>query len=366
MADDNKNDDFDNEFDEEFDFESDDSLEDVSLESSEIGIDDETEQENSEEALDSSKVDESPVSKPQGKSSFIPSLIGLAIIGFVGYQLYNFFGFGSNSDSSSSESVALQTSPANKTQTSLSLDAPLKPLSKPSAPPADNADTPLSKPNIDSLSTPDSLEAEITPTPKVKQEPESRLANIPSWEEKPKAPEQKTPQKNTSTLSLDSLSQPSQRETQAIEKIETKLNSLQEAHQKQIVQIEQGLRQTTQNTNNLNKGVQALQQQIATLSQSVQQLSNQVNQLSIEAQKKPAPRETKAVTASREAKPVKRVDGNPKYTVYAIIPGRAWLRSTSGKTLTVSEGDQVDEYGKVLKIDPSNGIVVTSSGVTLR
>jgi len=51
------------------------------------------------------------------------------------------------------------------------------------------------------------------------------------------------------------------------------------------------------------------------------------------------------------------------YSVQAIIPGRAWLKSESGETLTVTEGDAVKGLGRVAKIDPYDGIVqIDSSG----
>lgn len=45
------------------------------------------------------------------------------------------------------------------------------------------------------------------------------------------------------------------------------------------------------------------------------------------------------------------------YSVQAIIPGRAWLRSNSGDTVTVTEGDEIKGVGRVIKIDPYDGIV---------
>lgn len=45
------------------------------------------------------------------------------------------------------------------------------------------------------------------------------------------------------------------------------------------------------------------------------------------------------------------------YTVQAIIPGRAWLKSESGDTVTVAEGDMLRDYGRIAKIDPYDGIV---------
>jgi len=57
---------------------------------------------------------------------------------------------------------------------------------------------------------------------------------------------------------------------------------------------------------------------------------------------------------------------NPEYQVHAVIPGRAWLKSTKGTIITVAEGDSLGNYGKVLVIDAAHGLVLTSSGVTFR
>lgn len=50
------------------------------------------------------------------------------------------------------------------------------------------------------------------------------------------------------------------------------------------------------------------------------------------------------------------------YTVQAIIPGRAWLKSDAGDTVTVAEGDVLRDYGRVTKIDPYDGVVNIDTG----
>ncbi len=50
------------------------------------------------------------------------------------------------------------------------------------------------------------------------------------------------------------------------------------------------------------------------------------------------------------------------YHVQAIIPGRAWLKSADGMTITVVKGNRVPGYGRVTQIDSDNGIVRTSDG----
>jgi hypothetical protein len=60
-----------------------------------------------------------------------------------------------------------------------------------------------------------------------------------------------------------------------------------------------------------------------------------------------------AVAAPEQAGPPPKVP----YSVQAIIPGRAWLRSNNGDTVTVAEGDDIKGVGRVTKIDPYDGVV---------
>jgi len=56
----------------------------------------------------------------------------------------------------------------------------------------------------------------------------------------------------------------------------------------------------------------------------------------------------------------------PEFVVHAVIPGRAWLKSSKGQIITLTEGETIGNYGKVLVIDAANGVVLTSSGITFR
>ncbi len=68
-----------------------------------------------------------------------------------------------------------------------------------------------------------------------------------------------------------------------------------------------------------------------------------------------------STVSSRE--PVARVtQPGTKYMVQAIIPGRAWLKSDSGETVTVAEGDLLKGYGRITKIDPYDGVVDIDTG----
>lgn len=50
------------------------------------------------------------------------------------------------------------------------------------------------------------------------------------------------------------------------------------------------------------------------------------------------------------------------YRLTAVMPGRAWLESSRGTTITIKVGDTVPGYGTVVKISAPEGVVVTSDG----
>ena len=54
------------------------------------------------------------------------------------------------------------------------------------------------------------------------------------------------------------------------------------------------------------------------------------------------------------------------YYIQAMVPGRAWLRTQDGKTLTVSKGDKIPGYGMVSQIDPQTGQLTMSLGDVIR
>jgi len=115
-----------------------------------------------------------------------------------------------------------------------------------------------------------------------------------------------------------------------------------------------------------------LQQQMQTLSSQVGLLESKMNQLvtslNQQYQTNASPQNTNqmAVMPAAATIPapagtsVEQVGPPPRipYNVTAIIPGRAWLRSNNGDTLTVAEGDQIKGVGRVAKIDPYDGVIV--------
>lgn len=54
------------------------------------------------------------------------------------------------------------------------------------------------------------------------------------------------------------------------------------------------------------------------------------------------------------------------YFVQAVIPGRAWLKDSNGKIITVAIGDQVPGgYGRVTHINSRDGVVTTNKGAQI-
>lgn len=102
--------------------------------------------------------------------------------------------------------------------------------------------------------------------------------------------------------------------------------------------------------------VQALNNRIANLETSMNQLNQTMQPAGKSYQSSPPPA-MPAVMNKREPRIT--------YTVQAIIPGRAWLKSESGDTVTIAEGDVLKSLGKVTKIDPYDGVVQIDTGVRI-
>ncbi len=103
------------------------------------------------------------------------------------------------------------------------------------------------------------------------------------------------------------------------------------------------------------------------LSQDVGGVKNQVSQVRDTLKDEGLDRPPVLSVPQEQTKAQQMVDiENPEYQVHAVIPGRAWLKSTKGTIITVAEGDSLGNYGKVLVIDAAHGLVLTSSGVTFR
>lgn len=123
----------------------------------------------------------------------------------------------------------------------------------------------------------------------------------------------------------------------------------------------------------ISSDVSSLNNQISTLSTNVNDLNAKIEGLtqamnSLAAQAS-AQSQQFATILSAQTKPIVKhvvktapAPASIYYYIQAVIPGRAWLVSANGSTITVREGSNVPGYGVIKLIDPAQGRIVTSSG----
>lgn len=136
------------------------------------------------------------------------------------------------------------------------------------------------------------------------------------------------------------LMQASKAQNQAVSGQLNKLQTIAESNQQAISQLEGQVQSLQDKVTSLNK----MQQQ---LTAALINVSDEVRQMRAELKPK----------GHHAAKPVKIT-----YRLRAIVPGRAWVMSSQGHPMTVSVGDQLAQYGRVTKILPDSGEVLTSDG----
>lgn len=116
--------------------------------------------------------------------------------------------------------------------------------------------------------------------------------------------------------------------------------------------------QVQQLTNALNQA--RVQQQQA--NQNVLVLAGQVQQLIGQVKVLAQPKPVKIEKAVPKAAPVPVIT----YQLRAVVPGRAWIVASDGQSQSVAVGDHVEQYGAVQSIDADAGVVITTSGKTIK
>ncbi len=106
-----------------------------------------------------------------------------------------------------------------------------------------------------------------------------------------------------------------------------------------------------------------IEEQMKTLNTRVAGLESQINQLlqAISRQNQNGASNNTNPSATLSQAPQIREPKVP-FNVQAIIPGRAWLKSDNGETITVAEGDTIKNLGRITKIDPYDGVVEINTG----
>lgn len=135
-----------------------------------------------------------------------------------------------------------------------------------------------------------------------------------------------------------------------------------------IRQLESTISNMAITLDHLNKTITAMDHRVLSLTETVdglsQDLSNVKKVMIDQDLDLTMPGNIKSSSSRKQMQTISNTDAN--YSVHAIIPGRAWLKSNGGQIITVTEGDKVGDYGTVAVIDASNGLVRTSSGIIIR
>lgn len=333
---------------------------------------------------------EKPVeAKPKG--SVLPLLIGLVILGYLGWKVYHyFFPKLPPIENAQITPVPEQTGPSSEAPIKLPSQEMPQGLSaqgfdnqkEGTATPA-TAPAPTITPAPSAAPTPESPAGSQAPAPAQPSGTTSssillppprgeKPSTIPSLEQPGPPPLSQAPRPaaaQTETIATprpriegQTLSSPSD----AMSRLEKKMEEQEQTYKQQIQLLESDLAKISQSSAHTYKGIDSLQQDVHNLSNAVKILTEQIRSLKQPPKPATKPKESAPSKPKKKHQTPASSEAIPSLCVYAIIPGRAWLKTTSGKTITVSEGDTIAEFGRVLKIDAGNALVVTSSGVIIR
>ncbi|EKD45863.1 MAG: IcmG [uncultured bacterium] len=123
--------------------------------------------------------------------------------------------------------------------------------------------------------------------------------------------------------------------------------------QQNIDSMVQQVKSNQDSISSLNASVAKTQQDVSAISQQIGQLAVAMQQMLVEVEK----------IQSKKVKPKKTVAKLPvAYHIRAIVPGRVWLESADGKSVTLRVGDNLEGYGAVRVISSRQGMVVMSNG----
>lgn len=185
------------------------------------------------------------------------------------------------------------------------------------------------------------------------------------------------PTPNIPSIDVEDVEEAVSRSKADIEKtigiLKKDVTELSQTNSEKIVELEKDIELIANKIVNVDNTFNAVKQDIMQVTKILKDLTLQVSELqsSREAQKAQLAAKARQQGRAQASKSTQMTFAeqprvSQTMTIHAIIPGRAWIRTQDGKTLSITEGDMLSQYGKVLKIDAPTGIVVTSSGVTIR
>ncbi|MBI5448091.1 MAG: hypothetical protein HY939_05125 [Gammaproteobacteria bacterium] len=134
-------------------------------------------------------------------------------------------------------------------------------------------------------------------------------------------------------------------------------------------EVQAKLERTNANMAELQNMIATMTSQLAAINNTVQDLNTQISQqqaqirsLMIEGMPVTKKSHHTAVRGEAAESPHRK---KVAYYIQALVPGRAWLAASDETVLTVKEGDNIPGYGVVTVIDPTQSVIMTSSGETI-
>lgn len=143
------------------------------------------------------------------------------------------------------------------------------------------------------------------------------------------------------------------------------VNALKTSFNQEQSKVDRKLRSLKKEQSSLHRDVEKLSYQVNAMRAMLQQVNDrqealvkvQASLLKTELQRKEALQKQLRGTIQKE---------QAVYVLKAAIDGRAWVEDLKeGSTISVGVGDEVEDYGKIMAIDPVRGMVTTSSGRTI-
>lgn len=151
---------------------------------------------------------------------------------------------------------------------------------------------------------------------------------------------------------------------QTVENIQPVQTSMDPGLDKKLSRLQRGNEKTQDEISNINDNVDNLKGSLSNVANQISMLNKSIAMLTeeVKQQQEQIAKLKKKKTKKGFIRQGKVWVPAPQWFVQAVIPGRAWLISRRGKTLTVRKGSSIPGYGTVKAIDPHKGLVIMSYG----
>lgn len=168
---------------------------------------------------------------------------------------------------------------------------------------------------------------------------------------------------------IQTVKKPEQQEQQSYQpKVQTVTKTITDPNiTRKLNALQMSSKDTKDELSDVNDSIDSIKSALSSMSSKMADLNDNIDSLMQEIKS-----QRQALLALKR-KPKRRVRtrryvSRPKLTYYvqALIPGRAWLRTSTGKRITVVEGSRISGLGVVKVIDPHQGEVIMSNGTKIR